>query len=315
MLTAALRDLHLSYPGEFITDVHSPCSALFENNPWITKLSDIDPRVEVIDCSYPLIHTSNKAPYHFIHGFIDFLNDRLDLKIRPTVFKGDIHLREEEKSWMSQVHELTGFDTPFWIIVAGGKYDYTIKWWSVERYQKVVDHFKGKICFVQTGDAGHHHKPLDGVIDLRGKTDLRQFVRLVYHAQGIITPVSLAMHLAPAVPTRPDRPNSRACVVVAGGREPTQWEAYPSHQFLHTIGALPCCMEGGCWKSRTVPIGDGDEKDEPGNLCVDVVGDLPHCMDMITADKVIEAVETYYAGGLLEECHFDVKSLSETSNN
>ena len=31
---------------------------------------------------------------------------------------------------------------------SGGKFDYTIKWWSPARYQEVVDHFLGRIDFV-----------------------------------------------------------------------------------------------------------------------------------------------------------------------
>lgn len=107
------------------------------------------------------------------------------------------------------------------------------------------------------------------------------------------------MHLAAAVETKKGMPKNRPCVVIAGGREPSQWEAYPHHQFLHTNGALRCCDNGGCWKARTVPLGDGDEKDKPENLCVDVVGNLPRCMDMITADDVIRRVEMYYNGGSL----------------
>jgi hypothetical protein len=63
------------------------------------------------------------------------------------------------------------------------------------------------------------------------------------------------------------------------------------------VGALRCCDNGGCWKARTVPLGDGDKKDEPGQLCVDVVGDLPRCMDMISADEVIRRVGMYFQGG------------------
>src|SRR5690606_10470166 len=118
-------------------------------------------------------------------------------------------------------------------------------------------------------------------------TSIRQLVRLMYHADGAVSPISLLMHLAAAVPTPPGKPKSRPCVVIAGGREPPHWTAYPHHQFIHTVGALPCCDQGGCWKSRTRPLGDGDPKDEPDQLCVDVVGDLPRCMDMITADDVI----------------------------
>src|SRR5262245_40014898 len=144
MLTAAVRDLHKCYPHQFVTDVHTTCPELWDNNPYITPLDETDPEVEIIDCDYPLISHSNQTPYHCLHGFIDFLNDHLKLTIRPTAFKGDIHISDREKSWYSQVHELTGEDTPFWIVVAGGKFDATIKWWQTERYQEVVDHFRGK---------------------------------------------------------------------------------------------------------------------------------------------------------------------------
>lgn len=297
MLTAAVRDLHLNYPGRFVTDVRTSCPELWEHNPYLTPLRENDPDVSVIDCEYPLINRCNEAPYHCLHGFIDFLNQRLDLSIKPTVFRGDIHLSDEEKLWQSQVHERTGEDTPSWIVVAGGKFDVTIKWWDIRRFQEVVDHFRGKIQFVQVGDWQDYHPPLNGVIDLRGRTDLRQLVRLVHHAQGVLCPVTCLMHLASAVPGKAGQPSPRPCVVVAGGREPVHWEAYPAHQFIHTIGALPCCKTGGCWKCRTFPLGDGDKRDDPGDLCVNVVGNLPRCMDMITSGEVIRRIETYFDGG------------------
>lgn len=298
MLTAAVRDLHRRYPGRFLTDVRTPCPDLWHNNPYLTSINDGDGDAHVIDCEYPLIHLSNQQPRHFIEGFIDFLNQKLQLQIVPTIFKGDIHISDQEKSWYSQVREILGEDIPFWIIVAGGKQDFTIKWWDHCRFQEVVDHFRGKILFVQVGERGHQHRPLKGVIDLRYKTELRQLVRLVYHAQGVICPVTLAMHLAAAVEVKGGAPGNRPCVVVAGGREPAHWEAYPSHQFLHTVGALPCCDIGGCWKSRTAPIGDGDSKDAAPSLCVDVVNNLPRCMDMISADDVIARVNLYFRGGI-----------------
>jgi hypothetical protein len=84
--------------------------------------------------------------------------------------------------------------------------------------------------------------------------------------------------------------------VVAGGREPVHWEAYPHHQFLHTIGALPCCSKGGCWRARTAPLGDGDELDAADSLCIDVVDGLPRCMHMITGADVVRRIETYFTG-------------------
>ncbi|QBR01435.1 glycosyltransferase family 9 protein [Paraburkholderia pallida] len=300
MLTAAVRDLHATYSGEFVTDVRTPCPALWEHNPHITPLGEQERDVEVLDCHYPLIHQSNHAPYHFLHGFIDYLNARLGLAIRPTCFCGDIHLAPREKQWISQVEEIVHWPMPFWIVVAGGKRDFTIKWWAHERYQAVVDHFAGKIAFVQVGEGGHEHPLLRNVIDLRGKTDLRQLVRLVHHAQGVLCPVTLLMHLAAAVEVRPGMPKHRPCVVVAGGREPPHWEAYPHHQFLHRAGALRCCDDGGCWKSRVHALGDGSPQDRVENLCVATVGALPRCMDMISTDDVIRAIELYFVGGAIE---------------
>jgi ADP-heptose:LPS heptosyltransferase len=300
MLTAAVRDLHRSYPGEFLTDVRTPFPALWAHNPFITPLREEDPAVEVIDCHYPLIHQSNSTPCHFLHGFPSYLNDVLGLRIRVTDFKGDIHVSDEEKAWFSAVEGEFGPVSPYWLLVSGGKRDFTIKWWDRDRYQQVVDYFADRIQFVQVGEASHHHPPLRGVLDLRGETDLRRLVLLMYHAQGVVSPVSLLMHLAAAVETPMRAPPNRPCVVIAGGREPPHFTAYPHHQFIHTVGALSCCANGGCWRSRTVPLGDGDEKDRAADLCVDVVAGLPRCMHMITAAEVIRRIELYFDGNVIQ---------------
>lgn len=294
MLTAAVRDLHAAHPGKFVTDVRTPCPALWEHNPHITPLREDE--AERVEMKYELIHRSNTHPYHFIHGFRVWLEEKLGVAIPPGPFKGDIHLSDDERRWMSQVEESLGTGARYWIVVAGGKFDFTAKWWAPERYQEVVDHFAGRIQFVQVGEKGHHHPPLRGVLDLRGKTDLRQLVRLVHHADGVLCPVTSLMHLAAAVPVKPGRLKNRACVVIAGGREPSQWEAYPHHQYLHTNGALMCCDNGGCWKSRVTPLGDGKPQDK--SLCVDPVEiapgrHLPRCLDMISAADAIRAVEIY----------------------
>jgi ADP-heptose:LPS heptosyltransferase len=156
---------------------------------------------------------------------------------------------------------------------------------------------------VQCGERSHWHPGLENVIDLVGKTDIRQFVRLMYHAEGVVCPVTFAMHLAAAVETKPGRPRNRPCVVIAGGREPPHWEAYPFHQFISTVGALDCCEHGGCWKSRCQAVGDDDPKDS--DLCerpVSVSDNLriPRCMHIIRPEDVIRRIELYYKGGALE---------------
>jgi ADP-heptose:LPS heptosyltransferase len=292
MLTAAVRDLHRSYPEKFITDVRTHHPALWDNNPYLTPLVEGQEGVELLDCHYPLVQESNQLPYHFIHGFISYLNDQLGLNVKPTEFRGDIHLSREEELEPVPFKEQIGTDLPRWLICSGGKRDFTIKWWDVKRYQQVVDNFRGRIQFVQVGASGDYHPELNGVVDLRAKTDLRTLIKLIYHLDGVVCPVSLLMHLAAAVPIKsPDQ--LRPCVVIAGGREPAHWEAYPGHQFLHTIGMLACCQTGGCWRSRALPLPDRSTLNRSERLCVDIVGNLPRCMDMIQATEVIAHVEHY----------------------
>jgi hypothetical protein len=73
MLTAAVRDLHAAAPEQFQTDVRTSCPALWENNPRLTPLREGEPGVEVLDMHYPLIHQSNQRPYHFLHGYVQYL--------------------------------------------------------------------------------------------------------------------------------------------------------------------------------------------------------------------------------------------------
>ncbi|MEX0710897.1 MAG: glycosyltransferase family 9 protein, partial [Pirellulales bacterium] len=318
LLTAAVRDLHLANPGRFETDVRTSAPAIWEHNPRLTPLGEGESGVEVLEMHYPLIHESNQRPLHFIHGYPQYLEQVLAVKVPVTAFRGDIHLTADE---MQELPRLNGerFSPvgPFWIIVAGGKYDFTAKWWNPDSFQQVVDHFAGRIQFVQCGEQGHWHPRLNRVIDLVGKTTLREFIRLVYHAEGVLCPVTLAMHLAAAVPTRPGGPPRRACVVVAGGREPAHWEAYPNHQFISTTGALSCCASGGCWKSRCQLVGDGDQKDRT-DVCerpVQLTAELriPSCMQMISAADVIRRIEMYYEGGALSHAAHRTHVANETA--
>jgi hypothetical protein len=316
MLTAAVRDLKEQHKDKFLIGVDTSCGELWNNNPYLTKLNPVDKDVEIIEAEYPLINQSNESPYHFVHGFAAYLEKKLRVRIPVRKFKGDIHLSDDEKSWYSQIEEI-GIKDKFWIINAGGKFDYTSKIWNPDSYQEVVNYFKGKITFVQCGESHHFHPELKGVINLIGKTDLRQFIRLVYHSAGVLCPVTFAMHAAAAVPVKDGMPLNRACVVVASGMEPFQWEAYPNHRYLALNGCLPCCDNGGCWKARCTKVKDLDEKNN--DLCIypikvtpksvdiskfssQIDGDfqIPKCLDMIKPHDVIRAIERYYEGGCLK---------------
>ena len=274
VMTAAVRDLHLTFPEEYQTDVDSPCPEIWEHSPYVTKLKKSE--AQYIKMQYPSIHRSGWRGTHFSEGHTKYLSRVLDRKINISSLLPEVHLSDEERTWTSQVEDVFGYKGPFWILNAGVKSDYTLKQYPY--YQECVDILRDRVQFVQVGAGDHTHKPLDGVLNLVGKTDGRQIIRLMYHAEGCVTGVSYPMHLAAAY--------QKPCVVVAGGREPVRWEMYPNHQYLAVNGCLPCAAYNGCWKNKL--------KD-----CENLVGGNPRCMAMILPAQVAQSVLNYYTGGLL----------------
>jgi ADP-heptose:LPS heptosyltransferase len=286
VMTAAVYSLRKQYPGRYTIAVDTSCPALWDHNPDVVPLAEIGPGAEAVDMEYPLIHQSGQRAVHFMQGYCDFLEGALGVRLPLLSNRPLVYLSRREKSWVNQVEELTGSKEPFLVVNAGRKNDYTAKFWGTANYQRVVDALAGKVRFVQVGEAGHHHPRLRGTLDLVGKTDIRQLVRLVWHSQGVVGGVSFLQHLAAAL----EKPS----VCVMGGREGVQWNSYPRQTLLHTVGALDCCRAGGCWKSRVVPLGDKDEKDK--SLCQSPVGGaekIPLCMEKITPEEVAHAVLKY----------------------
>ena len=292
-LTAAIEALHRSYPKSFVTDVRTPVPAIFENNPWITSIEDGDPDAEVVNMEYPSINMSNQTAESFIDGYTWHLEDYLRMPFHKRVNRPYLYLSDDETKWMSQVqeHYTNGKRTPFWLINAGVKQDFTAKQWPVEHYQEVVNATRGLVNWVQIGELHHLHAPLYGVIDLVGHTDTRQLIRLGYHAIGGLGPVTFLQHIMAAY----DKPY----ICILGGREPVNWVSYQFQHTLHSMGMLDCCRGGACWKSRVVPLGDGDEKDK--NTCdhpvVQFQKPSAQCMAMITPDRVISIIHSVMRAG------------------
>lgn len=278
--TCAIRDLHLAYPGEYLTDIRCPsgCEQVFENSPYITKIKDDDPDVRRIKLEYSGIHKSGRSGKPFVEAHTEDLAVALGRPIPSTSLLPDIFLSQDEKLWPSPVLKEHGYSGKYWIINAGIKNDYTLK--HYHRHQEVVDLLKDKVQFVQVGQMEHHHPALTGVLDMRGKTNLRELFRLSYHAEGAICAVSLQMVVMAAL--------EKPCVVISGGREPVRWQMAPNHRFLAVNGAIECARYDGCWKSK---------KSDCLNL---LEGDVPLCMDMIRAEDVARAVELHYIGKMLE---------------
>ena len=59
MLTAAVRDLLATVRGKFITDVRTTAEALWERNPYVTRLPDDDPEVKSFHGGCPCPNETN----------------------------------------------------------------------------------------------------------------------------------------------------------------------------------------------------------------------------------------------------------------
>jgi ADP-heptose:LPS heptosyltransferase len=288
-MTVAVHSLHETYPGQYLTDVRTPCPDIWQHNPWITPIADNDPEATRIQMEYPQINRSNQTPINFVSCYTEFLGEKLGRPLYARSNRPLIYLTDEEKNWLTmlQEHFTHGRKTPYGVLVAGSKCDYTIKQWPIEYYQEVIDRTLGLFQWVQIGEAGHNHHRLERCISVLGETTHRMLHRLVYHSAIGLGPVTYLMHLCAAF--------EKPYVYLAGGREPVTFLCYPKMHTLHTIGALPCCQQNACWKSRVVPLGDGDAKDR--QLCehpvIGLTTPVAKCMAMIQPEDVVSIIQRY----------------------
>jgi len=293
-MTAALYSLHRAFPGAYKTAVDTSCQALWEHNPDVSPLAEAQAEGDwqVLPMQYNVVNQSNQRAIHVLDGYCQDLENHLGVHVPLFTNKPLLFLSAQERSWLNQVAQETGRQVKFWVVNAGFKNCFTAKYWPF--YQEVVDRLQGKVQFVQVGKKEHNHQPLRGVIDLLDKTDDRQLIRLISHAEGVLCGLTFTMHLAAAF--------QKPAVILAGGREPKQWNTYANQILLNNVGQLPCCKTEACWKSRTVRLGDGAEADAPDKLCACPVMTpipSPRCMALIAPDEVVRAILSYYEGGVL----------------
>jgi ADP-heptose:LPS heptosyltransferase len=281
--TGAIRDLKKQYP-DYDIRMDTSCGEVWELNPHVSHwpISEAD---AIYKYDYNDIHNSGKSGRHFTSAFHLTIEKHLGIRLIQSEIWPELFLSDMER-----------FKRPvkqkYWIINAGYKNDFPLKSWGHDKYQKVVNILKGKITFVQVGEASsdHTHIPLDGTINMIGKTCLRDYFRLSYHSDGSIGPVSMHVHVSAAF--------RKPCVVIAGGREPYRWEAYPNHRYICTNGFLECCRDDGCWKNwNKYQIDDICKKKTPDweeKSCKNLIGETSKCMNMITPEMVAEEILGYY---------------------
>jgi ADP-heptose:LPS heptosyltransferase len=152
------------------------------------------------------------------------------------------------------------------------------KVWYHERFQEIVDTLLNRnkdIRVIQIGVA--KDPPLRGVLDLRGKTSLRQTAAILSQSECFVGTQGLLTHLARAVECR--------SVIIYGGREHSWQSGYICNENLDSlVECAPCWHWNECANNRI-------------------------CMDMIGADDVLAAVERVCArrGQALETDSYSVQ--------
>lgn len=287
-MTAAIESLHAQYPGRFLTDVRTNWDELFWHNPWITPLAVGDG--EHVPMHYGNIQRSNDQPHTFISAYTRHLEQYLGMPLPTLTNRPHLYLSDDEKRLPDCLCQRGVESDRYWVVCAGAKSDFTLKQWPVEHYQAVVDHFRGRIAFVQVGSTDDEHPALDGVINLIGRTGHRDLMRVCFHAAGGLGPITYLQHLCAAF--------EKPYVALLGGREPVTWAQYPLQRTLHTLGMLPCCRTKACWKSRVVSRGDGEAHDR--SLCelpvLDFSRPVGQCMAILRPIEVIAAIESFLEG-------------------
>ncbi|TWR25189.1 glycosyltransferase family 9 protein [Mucilaginibacter pallidiroseus] len=140
---------------------------------------------------------------------------------------------------------------------AGAAVHSTNKDWFPERFQSLVSQLKNKYDFVQLGTL--NDPPLSNVLDLRGKTTLRESASILKSSILLISYAGFLMHLARAVDCR--------AVIIYGGRESPEQTGYKN--FRNIYSDIPCSP---CWLLNTCNYNK-------------------LCMEIISVDDVKEAVE------------------------
>lgn len=142
------------------------------------------------------------------------------------------------------------------------------KEWFPHRFQEVCSELRTDVQVIQLGSKDD--PKLEGALDLRGKTSLRESAAILANSYVFIGLVGFLMHLARAVDCR--------SVIVYGGREKPSQTGYVANKNLYTqVKCAPCWLRNPC---------DYDRK----------------CMDVITSRQVIDAAADQISryGSLLE---------------
>jgi ADP-heptose:LPS heptosyltransferase len=125
MLTSALRDLHAAYPNRFITDVDTTCREIWKHNPYVRYVDRNEPH-RYLNLGYPPYSHDEIDPEHLSTRYHRRMSEFLGIPVPVTQPIPEIFISEKEKD--PELALSLGLQKPYWVVIAGAKYDTTTKW-------------------------------------------------------------------------------------------------------------------------------------------------------------------------------------------
>jgi len=181
-------------------------------------------RIPCVDLEYP-----TPPPRHFIVLMCAAAGVRGSVSLCPRIYLTDSEKREGKVTTRTQIAIQTSS--------LAARYPMLNKNWPHERFQIVANTLSAEFDFVQIGASSD--PKLDGALDLRGKTTVRQSASILSQSRLFIGLASGVMHLARAVECR--------SVIVYGGREDPAKSGYSANDNLYWNGpCAPCWQRNDC---------------------------------------------------------------------
>ncbi|HUC83735.1 MAG TPA: glycosyltransferase family 9 protein, partial [Candidatus Acidoferrales bacterium] len=246
--------------------------SLFERNPDVAKIipqksSRLNrwgraglPVLKLIHTGYDPAHDLDLPPKeHVLIHMCRLAGITGPVELRPYIFLTEAELAAGRLGEEQVAIQSTGLAGPFAM---------HNREWYPQRFQELCAQLRSDVQVVQVGSASD--MKLEGAIDLRGKTSLRQTAAVLANSLVFIGLAGFVMHLARAVDCR--------SVIVYGGREKPAITGYVANKNLFTqVRCAPCWLRNPCDFNRK-------------------------CMDMISVEDVIAATADQIAryGTLLE---------------
>jgi ADP-heptose:LPS heptosyltransferase len=252
--------------------VATPNPELFEKNPDVQKIIRMTdarlnhwgraglPLVKLAHSGYDGTRDADVPPdEHVLIRMCRIAGVGGPVELRPYIFLTPAELAAGKLAENQVAIQSTGLAAPFAM---------QNREWYPQRFQELCAELRTDVRVVQVGSASDMR--LEGAIDLRGKTNLRQTAAVLANSLVFIGLCGFIMHLARAVDCR--------SVIIYGGREHPKITGYVANKNLYTqVRCAPCWLRNPCEFNRK-------------------------CMDMISVEQVVAATADQISryGTLLE---------------